>query len=371
MKRDYYEILGVSRTATVEEIKKAYRKLAMQYHPDRNPGDKEAEEKFREAAEAYEVLNNEEKRRLYDQYGHDGLRGGGFSGGFTDFDLSDALRTFMQGFGGFEDFFGMGHGRERGAQKGTDLQVHLRLTLEEIASGVEKKIRVKKYIVCDACKGTGARGGTGVKTCPVCHGAGEVRQVSRSIFGQFVNITTCPNCQGEGTIVEDPCPVCRGDGRIRGEATVTVKIPAGVSTGNYLTLRGEGNVGKRGGPAGDLFVIIEEKDHGLFERHGDDVLYELKVGFSQLVLGDEIEVPTLTGKVMLKIPKGTQASKVFRLKGKGIPHLNHYGTGDELVRIRVETPKELSKEEKELFKKLAELEKKRLLKGKTSKKFIF
>ena len=371
MKRDYYEILGVSRTASTEEIKKAYRKLAMQYHPDRNPGDKEAEEKFKEAAEAYEVLNNDEKRHLYDQYGHEGVKAGGFSGGFADFDLSDALRTFMQGFGGFEDFFGMGRGRERGVHRGSDLQVHLRLTLEEIAVGVEKKIKIKKYIVCDACKGTGARGGSAVKTCPVCHGTGEVRQVSRSIFGQFVNVTTCPNCHGEGTIIEDPCPVCRGEGRVRGETMVTVKIPAGVSTGNYLTLRGEGNVGKRGGPAGDLIVIIEEKEHDLFERHGDDILYELNVGFSQITLGDEVEVPTLSSKVVLKIPKGTQSGKIFRLKGKGIPHLNHYGIGDELVRIKVETPKDLSREEKDLFKKLAELERKRLHKEKKSKKFGF
>ncbi len=372
-KRDYYEVLGVSRTATIEEIKKAYRKLAMQYHPDRNPGSREAEEKFKDAAEAYEVLSNEEKRRIYDQYGHEGLSGGFSGGGFTDFDLSDALRTFMQGFGGFEDFFGMGHGRERGARRGSDLQIRLKLTLEEIAAGVEKKIKVKKYVTCQACKGTGARGGTGVKTCPVCHGTGEVRQVSRSIFGQFVNITACPNCHGEGTIIEDPCPICKGEGRVRGEETITVKIPAGVSTGNYLTLRGEGNVGPRGGSAGDLIVIIEEKGHEFFERHGDDILFHLNVGFSQLVLGTEVEVPTLTGKVVLKIPAGTQSGKIFRLKGKGVPHLNHYGSGDELVRVQVETPSQLSKEEKELYGRLAELEKKRFQseRKKKSRKFIF
>ena len=370
MKRDYYEVLGVSRKATAEEIKKAYRKLAMKYHPDRNPGNEEAEGKFKEAAEAYEILNNEEKRRIYDQYGHDGLKGG-FSGGFTDFDLSDALRTFMQGFGGFEDFFGMGRGREHGPKRGSDLQIHLMLTLEEIATGIEKNIKVKKYVVCDACGGSGTRTGTPVKTCPVCHGTGEVRQVSRSIFGQFVNIATCPNCHGEGTLIENPCHKCHGEGRIRGEEIVTVKIPAGVSSGNYLTLHGEGNVGPRGSQSGDLIVVIEEKEHEYFERHGDDILYDLNVGFAQITLGDEVEVPTMTGKVMLKIPRGTQPGKIFRLKGKGIRHLHHYGVGDELVRVKVETPTDLSKEEKRLFKELAEFEKKRLARSKKSKNFIF
>lgn len=373
MKRDYYEVFGISRDASENEIKKAYRKLAMQYHPDRNPGDKEAEEKFKEAAEAYEVLNNPEKRQLYDQYGHRGVDGG-FSGS-ADFDISDALRTFMEGFGGFGDFFG---GRRSSGQRqrvGSDLQLRLSLTLEEIARGVEKNIRLKRLVTCDKCGGTGSESSNGVTTCHMCHGSGEVRQVSRSVFGQFVNVSTCPTCHGEGQIVSKPCRVCRGDGRVRKEEEIKVRIPAGVATGNYLTRRGEGNKGPRNGPAGDLIILIEEKEHPLFERHGDDVLFDLPVGYSQLVLGAEIEVPTLDGKVKLKIPGGTQAGKIFRLKGKGIPELNGLGRGDQLVRISLLTPDRLSNEEKKLIAKLAEFEKEHLewhkqKKGKKKKGFF-
>lgn len=364
VEKDYYEILGVRRDASSEEIKKAYRKLALKYHPDRNPGDKEAEEKFKEAAEAYEVLSNPEKRRIYDQYGHAGLKGGGFGGGFTDFDLSDALRTFMEGFGDLGDLFGFGrHRGSPGPEQGSDLQIRIAVTLEEVAKGVEKKVRVKKLVSCEACGGTGVAEGYGAQTCPTCHGSGQVRQVSRSIFGQFVNITTCPTCRGEGKVIANPCPACRGEGRVRGEQMLTIHIPAGVATGNYLTLRGEGNVGPRNGPAGDLIVVIEEKEHPIFERHGEDILYNLPIGYSQLVLGTEVEVPTLDGKVKFKIPPGTQSGKVFRLRGKGIPRLHGYGRGDQLVRVQLVTPEKVSSEERKLLEKLAEFEREHLKKA--------
>lgn len=364
-KRDYYEVFGLGRDATQEEIKRAYRQLAMEYHPDKNPGNKEAEEKFKEAAEAYEVLNNQEKRQAYDRFGHDGMRGGFEGAGGFDFDLSDALRTFMDGFGGFGDIFGSGRGRGSrvGQQVGSDLQVRLSLTLEEIAKGVEKRLRIKRLVVCDNCDGTGADSSDGVSTCQMCHGSGEVRQVSRSIFGQFVNVSTCPTCHGQGQVISKPCGKCRGDGRIRKDEEVKVRIPAGVATGNYLTRRGDGNVGPNKGPAGDLIILIEEKEHSIFERHGNDILYTLTIGYSQLVLGTEIEVPTLDSNVKLKIPKGTQADKIFRLKSKGIPELNGFGRGDELVKVSQYTPENISVEEKKILEKLAEYEERHIQKA--------
>jgi len=340
-KRDYYEILGLGREATEEDIKSAYRRLAMQYHPDRNPGNKDAEEKFKEATEAYEVLKDP----------------GGFD--FTTFDLSDALRAFMRDFGSFsifENFFGgtTARTRRRGGPRGRDLQVRLRLSLEEIATGVEKRIKLKRMVKCDQCRGTGAAKGTSKATCPRCEGSGQIRKVSRSFFGQFVNVTTCDYCRGEGEVIQKPCPVCEGHGRVRGESTITVKVPAGVVTGNYIPIRGSGDVGPRGGSSGDLIVLIEELEHDLFRRREDDIIYEVPLSFSQAALGDEVEVPTLDGKVSLKIPSGSQSGKIFRLKGKGIPHLHGYGRGDELVRIVVWTPTKLSREEKELFEKLGQ-----------------
>lgn len=360
-KRDYYEVLGLGRDVTEEDIKRAYRRLALQYHPDRNPGNKDAEEKFKEATEAYEVLKDPEKRSRYDRYGHAGVAAeAGFEGfDFSTFNLSDALRAFMRDFGSFgifDDFFGQTtRTRRRGGPRGRDLQVRLKLSLEEIATGVEKKIRVKRMVRCDECRGTGAAKGTSKATCPRCEGTGQVRKVSRSFFGQFVNLTTCDYCKGEGEVIQKPCSACAGQGRIRGTSAIAVKVPAGVVTGNYIPIRGSGDVGPRGGSSGDLIVLIEELEHDLFRRREDDIIYELPVSFSQAALGDQVGVPTLDGEVNLKIPPGTQSGKIFRLKGKGIPHLHGYGKGDELIRIAVWTPTKLSREEKELLERLARL----------------
>lgn len=362
-KRDFYEILGVKRDSSEDEIKKAYRKLAMQFHPDRNPGDHTAEERFKEAAEAYEVLRDREKRERYDRYGHQGLRGGfGGGGGASardfEMDLAEALRTFMSE-GIFGDFFGQaaGGGRTRDMkQRGNDLQIPLKLTLEEVAAGVNKKIKLHRYVKCEPCAGSGSARGSQETICPTCRGTGEVRQVSRSFFGQFINVTACHQCRGEGRIIKNPCPECRGEGRLEGDKTIAVDIPAGVAMGNYLTVRGEGNVGPRGGPAGDLLVVIEEKEHEFFERHGDDILYDLPLSIPQAVLGEMVEVPTLTGKAKLDIAPGTQSGKILRMRGKGIPHLNGYGSGDQLVRVVVWMPSKLSMKEKELFLQLSETE---------------
>jgi len=357
MKRDYYEVLGISKDATENEIKKAYRNLAMKFHPDRNPGDKTAEENFKEASEAYEILKDPEKRRRYDQFGHNGMKGGYTDFGGFDFDLSDALKTFMsEGF--FGDFFGTTSQR-RGRdvrQRGSDLQLKLNLTLEEIASGIEKKIKLKRYVKCDVCEGSGAKKNSTPITCPYCKGTGEIRNVSRSIFGQFVNVTTCSHCHGAGKIIGDPCDTCGGQGRVKGESTISVNIPAGVSSGNYIKLSGEGNIGPRKGIAGDAIIVIEEKEHDIFERHGDDILYHQYLSYSQAALGTQLEVPTLFGKAKISISPGTQSGKILRMKGKGIPHLNGHSKGDQLVRIIVWTPTKLSEREKELFGELSKCE---------------
>lgn len=360
-KRDYYEILGVSRDADVEEIKKAYRKLAMQYHPDRNKNDPTAEEKFKEVGEAYAVLSDSDKRARYDRFGHAGAGaaaggpGGGGFGGF-EFDLSDALRQFMEGglFGG--GIFGGQRGGGPTRVRGNDLQVKLALTLEEIAQGVSKKIKVKRYVPCQECGGSGARKGTSKTQCPTCHGTGQVRQVSRTFLGQFVNIQTCPQCHGQGQITQDPCPACKGEGRERDEAVLNVDIPAGVAAGQYLTLRNEGNAGPHGGPPGDLIVLIDEKPHDYFLRDGDDIIYRLTLSIPQIVLGDEVDVPTLTGRARLKIEPGTEPGRVLRMRGKGLKSLNGYRNGDQLVEVRVEVPKRLSAREKELLNELKDSE---------------
>lgn len=356
-KKDYYEILGVEKSASKEDLKKAYRKLAMQFHPDRNPNDKEAEDKFKEAAEAYEILSNDDKRANYDRYGHAGLRGGGQ--GFTD--INDIFSHFSDIFGGgsiFDEFFGGGQrtrqGRRTGGIPGSDLRVTLQLTMEEIAEGTTKKIKIKKQVKCDLCNGTGAEAGTSKTTCPVCHGSGEVKTVSRSVFGQFVNISTCNNCNGEGSVIDKPCKKCMGDGRIHDEVTVKIDSPAGVSEGHYMTLRNEGNAGKRGGPGGDLVVIFKEIPHEYFVREGDDILYDLFVSYPEAALGAEVEVPTLNGKAKLKIESGTPSGKLLKMKDKGIKHLNHSGRGDQIVRINIAIPKKLTAKEKELLKELME-----------------
>ncbi|HKI79855.1 MAG TPA: molecular chaperone DnaJ [Ignavibacteriaceae bacterium] len=361
-RRDYYEILGVERSATKDDLKKAYRKLAMQYHPDRNPDDKDAEEKFKEAAEAYEILNNDDKRARYDRFGHDGVKGSGFgSQGFSD--INDIFSHFSDIFGGgsiFDDFFGgtsqRGRGRKRGSGvPGSDLRVNLKLTLEEISTGVTKKLKIKKLVKCKDCNGNGSEGGKSTKTCPVCTGSGEIKTVSRSVFGQFVNIQPCNNCDGDGVVVDSPCRNCKGEGRIQEEAAIKVDVPGGVSEGNYMTMHGDGNAGKRGGHAGDIIVVFQEIPHEYFNREGDDILYDLYISYPQAALGSEVEVPTLKGKAKLRIDGGTQPGKLLKMRDKGIKHLNHGGTGDQIVRINLEVPNKLNSKEKELLKELSEL----------------
>ena len=364
-KRDYYEILGLEKNATQEDIKKSYRKLAMQFHPDRNPGNKEAEEKFKEAAEAYEVLSNEEKRAKYDRFGHNGLKGGQDFHGFNN--VNDIFSHFSDIFGGafggstiFDDFFGGGPGGQRQRQKasgvpGSDLKITLKLTLEEISAGTTKKEKIKKHNKCPTCNGTGAKSSSAFKTCSVCNGTGEIRQVSRSIFGQFVNIAPCNNCGGSGRTIAEPCMTCRGDGRVQDESTIKINVPAGVMDGNYMTLRGEGNAGKNGGASGDIIVIFEELPHENFTRDGDNVIYELYISYPEAVLGTEVEVPTLNGKAKLKIDPGTQAGKFLKMREKGIQHLNSHGAGDQLVKVNIHIPKTVNQKEKEMLKELQKL----------------
>jgi molecular chaperone DnaJ len=360
-KRDYYEILGVGRDASQEEIKKAYRKQAMQFHPDRNPGDSAAEEKFKEAAEAYEVLSHEEKKVKYDRFGHEGVRGSQYgSEGFSS--VNDIFSHFSDIFGGssiFDDIFAGGSGRSRGRRNagvpGADLRVTLKLTLVEIGKGVTKKINIKKHVNCDKCSGTGAEAGTSRKTCPVCHGSGEVKSVSRSVFGQFVNITTCNNCNGEGNVIDTPCKKCMGDGRVQEERTINIEVPHGVYEGSYMTLRGEGNAGKRGGPAGSIIVVFQEQPHDYFIREEEDIIYNLFITFPEAVLGADVEVPTLNGKAMLKIDPGTQPGKMLKMRGKGLGRLNSNGTGDQLVKVNIAVPKKVSTKEKEVLQQLGEM----------------
>lgn len=352
--KDFYEILGVDRTASSDEIKRAYRKMAMKYHPDRNKGDAQAEEKFKEVSEAYSVLSDEQKRQRYDQFGTaDEMPGGGFGGGFG-FDLSDALRVFMNGGFGFEDFFSGGQKGSPG--RGKDLQVKIPLTLEEIALGVEKKIKLKIRKACSNCGGSGAKPGSPPKTCGTCHGQGRVKQVSRSLFGVFENVQVCPTCGGSGKVISDPCGACAGTGLVDGEEILRIKIPAGVASGNYMRMRGQGNHGPAGGARGDVIIIFDEKDHPYFERRGDDVVYVLQLDFPTAVLGGEIIVPTLGGKTKLKIPAGIQSGKTLRLRGKGIPHREGYGNGDLLVFVQIHTPEKVSRKVRDLVEQLRKSE---------------
>ncbi len=362
-KRDYYDILGVSKSASDEEIKKAYRKVALQYHPDRNPGDKEAEDKFKEAAEAYEVLKDPEKRRRYDQFGHDGMRGGGFGGGgagggMSMDDIFSQFGDIFGDFGPFEGFFGGGRSRQQGrsarGQRGSNLRIKVKLTLEEIANGTQKTIKVKKYVTCDSCNGNGAKDSSSFQNCNTCGGRGVVTRVSNTILGQMQTTQTCPTCNGEGSTITSKCSKCAGEGRMYDEEKITIDIPAGVTEGVQLSMSGKGNQGMRGGPPGDLLITIEEVEHEELKREGQNVVYDLHISFIDATLGTQCDVPTIDGKARIKVPPGTQAGKVFRLKGKGLPQVNTYGKGDQLIYVNVWTPKQLTAEEKALLEKLRE-----------------
>lgn len=348
-KRDYYEVLGVQKGASEEEIKKAYRKLAKKYHPDMNPDDKVAEGKFKEVSEAYEVLSSSDKKARYDQFGHAGTdpnfgAGGYGGGGFGGFDVN--------GFGDiFETFFGGGATRPRsnGPQKGRDIERNLELTFEEAANGVEKVISVSRMESCEACNGSGAKEGTQSKTCGTCGGSGQVRTKQNTLFGSFASVTTCPTCGGEGKVIESPCTACSGKGQTRQTRKINVKIPKGIDNGQTISLREEGDKGRRGGPAGDLYITITIVPHALFERKGFDVICNVPITFIEAALGSEVDIPTLEGKVKLTIPEGTQNAAVFRLKGKGVPHLRGNGKGDQYVKIEVEVPKSLNAKQKKLL----------------------
>lgn len=360
-KRDYYEVLGVGRTATIQEIKSSYRKLAVMYHPDKNPDNKEAEEKFKEASEAYEVLSDAQKREKYDRFGHEGLRRGQDFRSYDD--ISDIFSAFSDIFGGsaggsiFDDFFGGGSRRRSSrrpqAERGSDLRIKIPLSMEDIAKGFEKKIKIKRLGVCDECNGRGAKRTDDFQRCSTCGGTGEIRQVSSSLFGRFVNIATCNVCRGTGQIIKNPCDKCEGEGRVPVEDTVDVQIPAGVESGNYLPVRGKGHAGRRGGDPGDLIVVVEEKEHDFFERRGNNVYYELKLSYPEAALGTEATVPTLFGEEKIKIEAGIQPGTEKVLRGKGIPYLNSHQKGDHIVYVNVYVPTKLSPKEKAALKELA------------------
>ncbi|WP_448698804.1 molecular chaperone DnaJ [Mucilaginibacter sp. AW1-3] len=358
-KRDYYDVLGIPKGSSADEVKKAYRKMAIKYHPDKNPDDKQAEENFKEAAEAYEVLSNADKRARYDQYGHaanaSSANGGGYGGGMN---MDDIFSQFGDIFGGgspFDGFFGGGQQRGGGGRrvsKGSNLRIKVRLSLEEIANGAEKKIKVNKQVLCGTCDGTGAKDKSSFQTCKTCGGQGAVRRVTNTILGQMQTTSTCPTCNGEGTQITAKCSVCHGDGVVRGEETITINIPAGVSEGMQLSMGGKGNAAPRGGVPGDLIILIEEIPHETLKRDGNNVIYDLHISFVDAALGTSIEVPTIDGKAKIKIDPGTQGGRILRLKGKGVPEVNSYQRGDQLVHINIWTPKALSREERDLLEKL-------------------
>jgi len=359
---DYYDVLGVGRDASPDEIKKSYRKLAFKYHPDKNKGDEGAEEKFKEATEAFEVLSDEEKRTQYDQFGKSAFGGGpqGFQGA-QGFGMDDALRTFMGAFAGenvFEQLFrGATGGGRPAVQRGSDIRLRLKLTQEEVSTGVTKKLKITRDVSCETCGGSGAKPGTSPATCPECRGRGQVaRQQNLGMFGAFQSVSPCGRCAGTGQIIENKCETCDGLGVTRGKSTIEVEVPAGVTSGNFIPMRGAGNAGPRGGVPGDLIVVIDEKPHKLFERHGDHILLELPVTLDVAVLGGSVEVPTLDGKAKLKIPAGTASGSMLRMRGKGIPHLRGRGSGDELVHVVVWVPKRPSADEKKLLKELGKLQ---------------
>ena len=381
-KKDYYDILGVSKNSPADEIKKAYRKLAIKYHPDKNPDDKASEDKFKEAAEAYEVLSNPEKKQRYDQFGHAGAQGG-FGGGYGGggMNMEDIFSQFGDVFGGggggggspFDSFFGGGGQSSRGgrrAQRGTNLRIKVKLTLEEIANGVEKKIKVNKQIVCDTCDGTGAKDKSSFSSCKTCGGSGAVRRVTNTILGQMQTTSTCPTCNGEGSTISAKCNTCHGDGVSRGEETISINIPAGVSEGMQLSMSGKGNAAPRGGVPGDLIILVEETPHDSLKREGINIIYDLHVSFVDATLGASVEVPTIDGKARIKLEPGTQGGKILRLKGKGIPEVNSYHKGDQLIQINIWTPKILNNEERELLETLKESQNFKPNPGKNEKSFF-
>ena len=353
-KRDYYEVLGVDKGASPEELKKAYRKLAIKYHPDKNPDDKEAEEMFKEAAEAYEVLSDPQKKAQYDQFGHSG---GGFGGAGGGMNMDDIFSQFSDIFGGgggspFDSFFGGGAGGGGARRKGSNLRIKLKLTLQEIAEGVEKKIKVKRQVACSSCGGNRAKNGTALKTCPTCNGTGQYKKVVNTMLGQMVSASTCPTCNGTGKIISEKCDTCSGTGTELQEEVISIKIPAGVAEGMQLSMSGKGNAPSGGGIPGDLLIIVEEIESEELKRDGNNVIYDLHISFIDAVLGASVEVPTISGKARIKIEPGTQGGKILRLKNKGITDLNGYGTGDQLIHVNIWTPKSLSKDEKNLIEQL-------------------
>lgn len=374
-KRDYYEVLGVSKSSSADEIKKAYRKVAMQYHPDRNPGDKEAEEKFKEAAEAYEVLSDQDKKAKYDRYGHQAFGPG--TGGFGGANAEDIFSSFSDIFGDdlFGSFFGGGGGarsrnsRPQGA-RGSNLRIKLKLNFEEIAKGTNKSVKVKKHVVCNSCSGSGAKDKNSVQTCGTCNGSGQVRKVTQTFLGQMQTVTTCPTCNGEGITITAKCGSCKGEGRVYGEETISIDIPAGVQEGMQLSMSGKGNAGERGGRAGDLLIIIEEEKHPDLHRDGLNVAYDLHISFPDAVFGTQVEVPTIDGRAKIKIPAGTQSGKIFRLKGKGFPEVQGYQKGDQLIHINIWTPQQVSSDEKAALEKLANSNNFKPSPGKSDKSFF-
>ena len=363
-KRDYYEILGVAKSASADEIKKAYRKVAMQFHPDRNPGDKSAEDKFKEAAEAYEVLSDQEKKAQYDRYGHAGVNSrGGFGGGQGQgMNMDDIFSNFGDIFGDdiFGSFFGGGGGggRQRSAggksrgTRGSNLRIKLKMNYEEIAKGASKTVKVKKYTGCTSCGGSGAKDKSSVQSCGPCGGSGQVRKVTNTFLGQMQTVGTCPTCNGEGSTITSKCTSCKGEGRVYTEETISIDIPAGVQDGMQLSLSGKGNTGERGGAPGDLIVLIEEEPHAELQRDSLNVIFDMHISFPDAVFGANLEVPTIDGRAKIKIPPGTQSGKIFRLKGKGFPSINSYEKGDQLIHVNVWTPQELSADEKVMVEKM-------------------